>query len=189
MTRLARRIGITAALVFGAVLFLLVPAASAQTSPGCGSYGPCGPTITLNQFTYHVGDTAVATLNNYVAGETVTITLSGTSITLGSVGVDSSGHGTFTFTVPNVALGTYTVVGTGATGDSASTTLQVVAGSGVGGNEATTIPTPPTQAGGTTGGNVAFTGANIWPLTLFGGLAILVGGLTVLATRKRTAKQ
>lgn len=194
MTRIVRRIGLAAALVVGASLFLLVPAAGAQTNPGCGGYGPCGPTITLNQFTYTVGQTATATLNTYVANENVTITFNSTPITLGTVKVDGTGHATFTFTIPNVPVGNHTVVGTGATGDTASTGLQVING-GVGGNTGNNgtgnngvSGTPPTQTGGTSG-TVAFTGADIWPLTLVGGLAILLGGLAVLATRKRTARQ
>ncbi len=175
MTRIGRKLGVGVALAFAAVLFALVPAATAQTSPsGCG-YGPCGPTLTLNEYTVHVGDTVTATLDHYVPNEIITITFGG--ITLGTVQADASGHATFTFTVPNVALGVHAVVGTGASGDSASANLNVVSG----------VSPAAVQSGSTASGSFAFTGANMWP-TLFGGLAVLVGGLTLLATRKRSAR-
>jgi hypothetical protein len=68
------------------------------------------------------------------------------------------------------------VTGVGSTGDQASTTIKVLAAA---------VTPPPKQANGP----LAFTGANIWPLTLIGGLAVLLGGLLALGSRKRSLRR
>ena len=112
---------------------------------------------------------------NFEPSESVTLTLG--SVTLGTTSADPNGSFSTTVTIPpGTAPASYTIVATGASGDSSSTAITVstscAAGSGL-------AFTP------NSGGGLAFTGADIAAMAGVGALALALGGLLILAGRRR----
>lgn len=150
------------------------------------AYGPTGPTIgtNINVVTATAGGASiVVTGANYQPGETVTLVLFSTPVTLGTSGpTDASGSFSLAVTIPaGTPVGAHTIVGTGnSIGDSASTAITVVSASAgtaasVSGNS------------GTSGGSLAFTGSDIAATAGVGAIAIALGGMLVMAGRRRRA--
>ena len=149
-----------------------------------------GPVIGANPSIVTPGASLTITGSNYQPGETVTLVLFSSPVTVGTSGpTDASGSFSIGVTVPpDTALGGHTIVGTGnSIGDSASTAITVVststsaAVSGTGG--AAGAPTIP----GASGGSLAFTGSDIAATAGVGAIAIALGGMLVLAGRRRRA--
>jgi hypothetical protein len=160
----------------------------------------------LNDTTVTVGEVDMVHGVRFAPSETITITIDGDSVPLATL-TDTPG-GTFNtrITIPNVALGTHTVTATGSTGDSASATLTVVSsqnGQGQNGNGQGQNGNGQGQNGNGQGQNqngdamgvapasgssgLAFTGAEIGLMALAGAVLLMVGGMLVLTTRKRSA--
>jgi hypothetical protein len=144
------------------------------------SYGPTVTTeITTTSAIVDPCGTTTVSGTGFQPGETVTITLQGAVI--GTATADATGAFSTSVTIPTgTSAGTYTIVSTGSAGDSSSTQLTV--GSGTCG---TPTPTFTTVSSSTPTSGLAFTGADIARLVEIAGIALGVGGLLLLATRRR----
>jgi hypothetical protein len=153
------------------------------------AYGPNAPTIgtNINVVSATAGGAAIIVNGaNYQPGETVTLVLFSTPVTLGVTGpTDASGAFSMAVSIPaGTPVGAHTIVGTGnSIGDSASTAITVV----------TTTASPAASVtgasgtSGTSGGSLAFTGADIAALTGVGAISLALGGMLVFAGRRRRA--
>lgn len=130
-----------------------------------------GPTLSTNTSTVGPGGSLLVTGSNFVPYEGITLTLHSTPVTLATTTANGSGSFSVTVTIPSdTAPGTHTILATGATGDSASTII-VVTGA---------ISPPATVTSG-----LAFTGADIAAVSGVGAIALALGGMLVLASRRR----
>jgi 5'-nucleotidase len=137
------------------------------------AYAPT-TTITTNTSTTTPGGSLIVTGNGFVDNEGITLTLHSTPVTLGTTTASATGSFSTTVTIPsNTDPGTHQIVATGTTGDSASTTI-IVAGAVVG----TAATSPP----------LAFTGADIAAVSTVGAIALALGGLLLLANRRRRSE-
>jgi titin len=150
------------------------------------AYGPTGPSLGTNINVVNTttgGASITISGSNYQPGETVTLVLFSTPVTLGTSGpTDATGSFSMPVTIPTgTPLGAHTIVGTGnAIGDSASTAITVVSASA--GTAAVITP-----SSGTSGGSLAFTGSDIAALTGVGAISLALGGMLVFAGRRRRA--
>lgn len=156
-------------------------AAVCLSSTAAFAYGP-GQTggLSGNTSTCTVGTSCSETLSGsgMEPGETVNLQVFSSPIELGTTQADASGNFTATVTLPSsLAAGQHTIVATGETsGTTASFAITVAA--------STTSATVPSNSTG-----LAFTGADIGALAGVGALAIALGGLFILSTRRRRSRQ
>jgi len=117
------------------------------------------------------------TCTGFLPGETVTLVLYSTPVTLGTTTADPQGSFSTTVTIPaNTTPGNHTIVATGNTsGRTASTSIVVTSATTTGG----------TSTGGSSGGGLAFTGAHIAAMAGVGAIALALGGMLVFAGRRR----
>lgn len=150
------------------------------------AYGPNAPSLgaNTNVVTATVGGGPITiTGSNYQPGETVTLVLFSTPVTLGTSGpTDATGGFSLAVTIPaGTAVGAHTIVGTGnSIGDTASTAITVVSASAGGAASVT-------GNSGTSGGSLAFTGSDIAALAGVGAISLALGGMLVFAGRRRRA--
>ena len=143
---------------------------------GAFAYSFSGPTISTNSYTVPQGAKLEVFCTGYVPDEIVSLTLMSTPVALGTVMMNSLGAGSTQVTIPaNTPLGNHTIVGTGTTGDTARTGIFV-----------TGAPIPLSTVT-SSGGGLAFTGADIAAATGVGVIAIGLGGMLLLANRRRRA--
>lgn len=140
------------------------------------------------------GDTVHLTGSGFVPGETVSVVLHSTPITLTTVTADQSGNVDVTVTLPaNIAAGPHTLVLSGSA-DAPAFAFTVAAAA----PSVTPTPTTPTTPGATTpagtgtaageatgGGSLASTGAFVLQGVALGLLLTIAGAGTVLASRRR----
>jgi len=89
--------------------------------------GPRGAVIATNSSISPPGGPLTVTGQNFVPGESITLTLHSQGVSLGSTAANGSGSFSTQVTVPtDTAPGGHTIVASGATGDSASTGITVV---------------------------------------------------------------
>ena len=148
---------------------------------GAQQYPPPNNSVTVDDVTPHPCQSVTVTAGTFTAGSTVEFTLASTPTSLGSATANDSGIATVTAAIPEGTKPgdhTITATGTGAAGPlSQSITVDVV-GSCAG--EATT----PTTAGA--GAPLPKTGSNsTMPLARAAALLLAVGGVLLLATRRR----
>lgn len=163
-----RKLGLVfAAVGFGITLAWATPAFA---------YGPNAPAVTTNTSTTAPGGSLQVSGSNFVPNEDITITFHSSPVTLATTTASASGTFSVTVTIPSTAApGTHTILATGTTGDSASTTLIVT---GTGASTATVTS------------GLAFTGADIAAVSGVGALALALGGMLILTSRRRrTADQ
>lgn len=130
-----------------------------------------GPAVATNTSSTTPGGSMTVTGSNFVPNETITLTLHSTPVTLGTTSASASGTFSVTVTIPSdTTPGTHTILASGATGDSASTTI-VVTGA---------ISPPATVTSG-----LPFTGADIAAVSGVGAIALALGGMLVLTGRRR----
>jgi hypothetical protein len=130
-----------------------------------------GPALSTNTSTTTPGGSLLVTGSNFVPNEGITLTLHSTPVTLATT--TASGNGTFsvTVTIPSdTTPGTHTILAAGASGDSSSTTIFVTGA----------ISPPATVTSG-----LAFTGADIAAVSGVGAIALALGGMLVLTSRRR----
>lgn len=152
--------------VLATTLVLLTAApAQAQDYPG-------GPTLTVDRPSVVCGDTVVITGKDFLPNSEVTLTVGGQVI--GTVMTDDQGNFSFPWTVPCSLSGSVTV-----TAEDGVNTLSVSITVGAPGPAPTAAPTPGTS------GTLPRTGSDSDLLVRGGLLLVAVGGLLVLATRKR----
>lgn len=141
---------------------------------GSASAYPPGhaPTLALSVSTAGEGSTIGVQGSNYAANETVTLTLHSAVSTLGTAHTDGNGSFSTTVTLPNGVTGQHTVVGTGATGDSASAAILITAAG---------------TSGAGSGGGLSNTGVAVLSIGGLGVLLLLGGGIMLLAGRRSKA--
>ena len=143
------------------------------------AYGPGATTISTNISTVGAGGSLIVTGSGFQPGETVTLVLHSTPVTLGTTPADSQGAFSTSVIIPaDTTPGNHTIVGTGNTSGSTATTSIVV-------TSATT--TGGTSNSGSSGGGLAFTGAHIAAMAGVGAIALALGGMLVFAGRRRRA--
>jgi LPXTG-motif cell wall-anchored protein len=166
--RVSHSIRLSLALLLGGVVLLFAaPAATAQDYPG-------GPTLTVDRPSVVCGDTVVITGKDFLPNTEVTLTVGGEVI--GTVMTDGQGNFSFRWTVPCSLSGSVTVT---ATDD--VNTLSVSITVSAPGPSPTAAPSPTPSGTGT----LPRTGSDNDGLVRAGLLLVAVGGLLVLATRKR----
>jgi LPXTG-motif cell wall-anchored protein len=148
------------------------PMSTASLAAGCAPYGPCATvTLTFDTASVRPGDSIRVTINGPV-GDVFTVVLHSAAVTLGTVAVDSSGVGTAAFAVPTgTSPGWHTITVTDAAGNTGSASFLVASLSGA----------PPAS-------NLPNTGFDSAAGVSAGAAALGVGGLVVLASRRRRRK-
>ena len=103
------------------------------------AYGPGGTTISTNIFTVGAGGSLIVTGSGFQPGETVTLVLNSTPVTLGTTPANSQGAFSTTVIIPaDTTPGNHTIVATGNTsGSTASTSIVVVSATTSGGTSNT----------------------------------------------------
>jgi LPXTG-motif cell wall-anchored protein len=167
-----------AALAVTAALTLGAAAAGAQ-------YPPPPNFCTVSDTTPTPGQSITLTCGTYVAGSTVTFTFFSAPVTLGSATADANGVVTATVTIPaDATLGEHTITATGPAAAGGTLTNSVgitVVGAGQAG-AGTFVPGTFTGALPRTGNDSSL------PLARAGALLLAVGGVLVLAARRRRAE-
>lgn len=155
----------------------LVAAISLLCSGPAFAYGPNAPSVTTNTSSVTPGGTLVVTGTGFEPNSLITLVLHSDPVTLGTVTANANGSFTDEVTVPSdTPPGDHTIIASDTYGDTASTEIVVTA--------AVTGANSTTSSGGS---GLAFTGADIAALTSVGAVALALGGMLVLATRKRRA--
>jgi len=145
------------------------------STPAFGAYDPNAIGITASSGCSVPDGSLTVAGTNFEPNESVTLTVNG--VTVGTTTVSSASSFSTTITIPSsTAPGTsYTIVATGASGDSSSTSIKVAttcAGSGLAFTSGS-------------GSGLAFTGADIAVVSGVGAIALTVGGMLILAGRRR----
>jgi hypothetical protein len=150
--------------IIAAVAFA-APANAAYTNP---------PTTSVSSETPTAGTGVTFCGQGFQANETVAITLD-TSTTLPSVKANGSGAFCTTVVLGTSLSGTHTLTATGTTSGRTSSTKINVRGVSA------------SDAGTTSSGGLAFTGAAVIGIGALGGLLLVGGSMMVLAGRRRKA--
>jgi len=154
--------------MFGVIIAIVAFAVPANAAPYATQ-----PTTSVSNQAPAAGSSLQFCGSGFSPGETVTIALDN-GTTFPSVTADTSGAFCTTIVLGASLSGTHTLVATGSTsGRTSSTTIQVA---GVAAN-----------AGTTTSGELAFTGAAVVGLGSLGGLLLVGGAIMVFAGRRRKA--
>jgi hypothetical protein len=152
------------------------------------AYGPNAPVISVNVSVVIPGGSLIVSGSGFQPGEAVTLQLFSTPVTVGTTSVDSGGTFSTSVTIPaSTPLGNHTIVATGTTGDTASTSIVVVSttASGLATGGTATGGTAGGTSGSSSGGSLAFTGADIAAMAGVGAIALALGGMLVFAGRRR----
>jgi hypothetical protein len=143
-----------------------------------GAYDPNAIAITTSGCSTPGGSITVDGIN-FVPNEAVTLTLNGIA-TLGSTSTNAASTFSVKVTIPSTAApGSYTIVATGASGDKSSTSITIAANCASSGLAFTP----------SSGSGLAFTGADIVATASVGAVALGIGGLLILAGRRRRTTQ
>jgi len=136
-------------------------------------YPPVAPAIATNTSIVGPGGSLIVTGNGFLPNEFITLFLHSTPVELGTTTADSTGSFSTPETIPpGTALGAHTIVAIGASGDSATTAINV-----------TSATTPIAVVSSSSG--LAFTGADIAAMSGVGAVALALGGTLVLTGRRR----
>lgn len=191
-TRFFRSTAAAAAVGAGSLCILGSPA-SAQTcyppSADCvsttsSSVGTGNPSITLSATTVARGQTVGAVIGGFQGSSSGILTIASVEQQIGSFNMPAAGPATASITIPsNISLGAHTVFarGTALNGQSASASqrVTVVAAGTVLGNGGSTST-------GSSGGNLARTGAIVIPTAIVGA-GLVLGGLALKRSSKRSS--
>jgi hypothetical protein len=172
--------------------FMAGPAGAASAAVIHG-YGPGGGTARATVTVSIDFATGVITItiigSQFAGGEKVILVVFSTGTNVGSTTTDASGNFTDTVALPaGLPAGTHTLVATGQTsGDTASTSfvLSQASGGAIAQSGGGTTPTATPTASTPSSSSLAFTGTDAAALAGVGGAALAVGGLLVLASRRR----
>jgi hypothetical protein len=135
------------------------------------AYGPNAPAIGTNTVAAGPGGSVTITGSSFVPGETITFVLHSTPVTLGTTTASATGSFSANLTIPSdTPPGLHTLIATGSTGDSSTTEITVT-----GGTATVAVATP----------DLPFTGADIAAVSGVGAVALAVGGMLLLAGRRR----
>lgn len=165
-------------------LFVVAVAVVAVSSSASAAfaYGP-GQTGSLSSSTSTCDPTSGCTLSltgiGFQPGETINFTLYSTPVALGSTTADPTGSFTVSETVPaGTPVGSHTIVAVGATSGTTATFAFTVAAA-----SASSVTPAPSGSGG-----LAFTGADVTALAGVGAIALALGGLLILTSRRRRTR-
>lgn len=147
----------------------------------------------LNASSGKVGGEMTINVTGFAPRETVGFTLYSKPVELGSISVDATGSGSFTFTVPQVKPGTHTIVALGAASGRSTSTEIVISQAGTeppspgeGETPEAETPAPGGAAPAENSGGLAVTGGAGPAVGLGAGLALLLGGsLLVMRSHRR----
>lgn len=148
-------------------------------------YPPADTFCTISDTTPVPGQDVALTCGGYAAGATVTVTFFSSPVTLGTTTADADGVATLTTEIPsNAAVGRHSITTSGAAATGGTLTqviyITVVAAGAAGAG---------TQVPATVSGALPTTGSDgTMPLVRAGALLLAVGGVAVLATRRRRAE-
>lgn len=164
------------------LLFTALAFVALSATPALAQY----PGIVVQPGRVNPGGTVTVTGKGCEPGATVTITMrkapDGTEETVATITADEDGNFTISFKVPpGTPPGIYDVISRCGTVVQ-SQQIEVLGTS-------TTPTTPGTQPGGGAPGNLPRTGSNLNGVGLAGAGLLLVGGLFLLAARKRRSDQ
>ena len=155
---------------FAALMLVAAPAGAQAAYPG-GS-------VSVNTSTVAPGGSITVTAEGFKAGSTVQFTIESTPQSLGSVTASSSGVAVLTTKVPaGIEAGPHTIRATGIAPDGSPlnvTTTITVSGSAAGGD-------------GDDGNGLANTGSNSGLLGVVGALAVVIGGVALVASRRASS--
>jgi len=175
--------------MFGVIVAMMAFALPANAAPYATQ-----PVTSVSDQSPAAGSSLEFCGSGFAPGETVTIALDN-GTTFPSVTADSSGAFCTTLVLGASLSGTYTVVATGATsGSTSSTTIQVagVAADNSGDNTSNDSGTTANNGSGananneaTSNGELAFTGAAVVGIGALGALLLIGGALMVLPSRRR----
>lgn len=151
---------------------------------GAQQYPPPNNTVTVDDVTPQPCQSVTVTAGTYSPGSTVEFTLASAPASLGSATADDGGVATLTAAIPDgTKAGEHTITASGANDDgplSQSITVDVV------GSCAGQATTPTTVAAS---GPLPKTGSNsTMPLARAAALLMAVGGVLLLATRRRRSE-
>lgn len=135
------------------------------------AYGPNAAVITTSTSVAGPGGSLTVFGSSFVPGETITLVLHSTPVTLGTTTADASGSFSTNVTIPSdTPPGAHKLIATGSSGDSSTTALTVT-----GGTATVAVATP----------DLPFTGADIAAVSGVGAIALALGGVLLLAGRRR----
>src|ERR1700728_47392 len=139
------------------------------------AYGPNGaPVLGTSTGTVPPGGSLTVDGNNFTPGAAVTIVLHSSPVVVGGATVSPTESFSVGVSIPSdTPPGSHTIIASDADGDSASTGLTVIGSSTVAAAPATATPDLP------------FTGADIAALSSVGAIALALGGMLILAGRRR----
>jgi len=147
------------------VAFLLILGA-VSFATGASAYPPgTSPKLTLAHSSGAVGDHVIVTWAHFAPNYDVSLEFNSTAVNLGTAHADSTGSFSVTITVPVVARGAHSIIGSDAFPESAAAVFTV------------------TGAGGGTGGGNS--GVAVIGLGAIGGVLFTGGTLMLLAGRRR----
>jgi LPXTG-motif cell wall-anchored protein len=186
--RFTKSFVVIAATAIGMAGLLGAGAAGAQavaTSSATASSAPyppvTPPSISLSATAAADCDTVTVAGTNFGADEHVAVSWQSTPSDLGTATTDPAGSFSLTFTVPSGVSGSYAITGTGQTsGRSASATVSIDGSHCLSTDPASAIAKTVAPTSG-----LPNTGFAVLSVSALGVLALLVGGLLVLAGRRR----
>lgn len=155
--------------------------ASAASLPQYGAQ-PCSETFTVTPTTVAAGGSVTITLSGTCFTDVFTVTLHSTPVVLGTITTSAAGSGAGTFGIPsNVPPGAHSITVTDAAGNTAMSSTGAAAAITV----TPASPSVPAAATPSASSSLPFTGTDAVAVAAAGAGALCVGGLLVLASRKR----
>lgn len=151
------------------------------TTPAFANGSGSAPVVATNSDSTGPGGSLTVTGNNFYPGEEITLELYSDPVAIGQTNADSAGSFSIVVTIPtDVTPGSHSIVANGSSGDSANTAI-VVTGTIV---SVTAKIVPAASKSG-----LPLTGANIAMVSEVGVLAMALGGMLIVSTRRprRTA--
>lgn len=153
---------------FAALVLVAAPAGAQASYPGAS--------VSVNTSTVAPGGSITVTAEGFKGGSTVQFTIESTPQSLGSAAANSSGVAVLTTKVPaGIGAGTHTIRATGVAPDGSPL------------NVTTTITVTGSAADGDADGGLANTGSNSGLFGLVGALAVVAGGLVLVASRRASS--
>lgn len=160
------------ALALGGLTSLtMIGTANAADPCGTTGYPPCPPAISTDTTVTAPGSSFHLTLHGFKPGSTVTVTvtINGQTVTLGTFVADANGDVSANVALPNsVKAGSYTITASGVDASGAARVL-----------------TSAITVAASTGGGLPFTGQEIGIASLLGAGLVGAGSVAVVAGRRR----
>lgn len=139
------------------------------------AYGPTAAAITSSSSAVGPGGSLTVGGSGFVPGGAITIVLHSTPVTIGGATANAAGTFSTVVTIPSdTTPGAHEIIASDDAGDTVSIALTVTGSStGIGATPATATPDLP------------FTGADIAAVSGVGAIALALGGMLILTSRRR----